>query len=261
MSESNVQGKWAKADEMSGPGTFVLTAVMLAIMIWPLIKPSFQTTVPQQDGKTAVQSASAPRRTNEMLWIMPTILAAALIIAGLLHLKAARVAKESDSNAKIERLTKLPDLEIRWKPGELKYFFPYMNPPGNPPGFNLQYRMCVVNNSDHRLTNVRVALDKLVPDTLPCVPCNLTLMNDHKETPSTTFSLAPNGGYEFIDLMLQWPEGSEFWILHVVKPISQKVPAMAYSMTIRVDADNSDSISRNFELVRNGPLWNLMPVS
>jgi hypothetical protein len=62
---------------------------------------------------------------------------------------------------------------------------------------------------------------------------------------------------KFIDLMLQSPEGSEFWILHTVSDIPVQVPAMAYSMTINAEADNYYFASQDFELVENGPLWNL----
>ena len=166
-----------------------------------------------------------------------------------------------EKNADIERLEQLikpPDLEIRWNPGEFPYFYPYMHPPGK---FNLQYRLCIVNNTDHRFTNVRVTLDKLMPRVLNCVPCSLKLMHDNTEPYPTSFDLPPRG-HKFVDLMLQGLESRIFWIFHTVTRVRNwEVPAQAYSMTITAEADDYAPKSRDFTLVENGPLWNLRPIN
>lgn len=148
-------------------------------------------------------------------------------------------------------------LEIRWNPGEKTYDFRYVMPEGN---LNIQYRLCIVNVSGRHLIDVNVKLQNLTPHELSCVPCDLQLMNDNPDPGAphiTTFSLAP-GGERFIDLLLQWPNSSTFWILHTVPKISRVVTAQAYSMTIKATAANASPVSQDFELTKNGSVWDLV---
>ena len=149
------------------------------------------------------------------------------------------------------RFGKKLDIDIVWKPGEQTYHYPYENVPG------IQYRVCIVNNTDRNLDNVRVTLERLTPHVLNAVPCPLKLMHDNKPPYPTSFSLARHGK-RFVDLIVQWPSGAEFWILHtVVDAVGWVVPAQGYYMTIRVESDDADPVSRDFELVKNGQLWDL----
>ena len=161
----------------------------------------------------------------------------------------------ADKIEEISKLTTPPDLEIRWKPGEMNYFYPYMLPPGS---INIQYRICIVNNTDRFFSEVTVKLDTLFPGTLTCVPTELRKMNDNREPYDKVFSLSPNGGYAFIDLLLQWPEGDKFWIFHATEKIDVRVPAMPYSMTIKAQADGLYFAEREFFLEKNNALWNLI---
>jgi hypothetical protein len=83
---------WTKANEIAGPTTCVLTAIILLLMVWPLIitpAPHSNSPVPANNGSPKVE---VERKAGETPWIMPSILALALIIAGFLHFKAAQVA-------------------------------------------------------------------------------------------------------------------------------------------------------------------------
>ena len=149
-----------------------------------------------------------------------------------------------------------PDLDIVWKPGEFPYLYEYPLPPGHR---NVQYRVCVVNNANHALSNVRVTLTKLVPLVLNCVPCPLKLMHDNTAPYPTSFNLPPRGE-KFVDLLLQRPGwgDSNFWLFHTVTEVRDwVVPSQGYCMTIRAESDDTDPVSRDFELVRNGQLWDL----
>lgn len=148
-----------------------------------------------------------------------------------------------------------PELDILWKPGEETYHFPYPLPPGQ---MNLQYRLCVFNNTSSNLTNVRVTLDKLSPYALRVVPCSLRAMHDNEPPYPTSFTLQPHGR-KFIDLMLQWPDGDKFWIFHTMTDVqSWVVPAQGYDMTIKVEADDTEPAEKSFRLEKNGSLWNLI---
>jgi hypothetical protein len=187
----------------------------------------------------AAESYHAGEISSAVKWLVAGIVS---LIVGALWPKIRRL------------LWRKRELDILWKPGEITYYHPYELPPGN---HNLQYRIAVVNNTDRTLTNVRVTLDKLSPHALQCVPCNLVLMNNRDKPYIQSFSLAPHGK-RFVDLMLQSPNCSEFWIFHTVTETTPwKVPAQAYSMTIRAESDDAEPISRTFELENNGSLWNL----
>jgi hypothetical protein len=86
------QFNWTRANEIAGPGTFALTAIILLIMVWPMIKPGIRTDVPPALNNDS-QKMEEPRKTNNVPWIMPSILAVAMITAAFLHYKAAQVAR------------------------------------------------------------------------------------------------------------------------------------------------------------------------
>ena len=150
-------------------------------------------------------------------------------------------------------------LGIEWHPDEDEYVHKY--PPGTTD--NIHYRLKIVNVSDRYVTDVNVKLEKLIPRTLDCVPCDLLLMNDNADKPEDnlrTFPLTPNGGYRFIDLLLQWPNGTEFWILHTVPKQSRIVTAQGYTMTILASAANAKDERKSFRLVKAGPIWNMIEI-
>src|SRR5664280_1286393 len=78
-----------------------------------------------------------------------------------------------------------PEIDILWKPGGFPYHYEYPLPPGH---MNVQYRVCVVNNTNHALSSVRVTLTRLVPLVLNCVPCPLKLMHDNTPPYPTSFN-------------------------------------------------------------------------
>jgi hypothetical protein len=70
--------KLEKANAICSIGTFVLTAIIVVLMVWP-----------------AQQAPSSPPKGQPMIgWLMPSILAFCLILAGVLHLLAARTQHE-----------------------------------------------------------------------------------------------------------------------------------------------------------------------
>jgi hypothetical protein len=159
----------------------------------------------------------------------------------------------------------IPELEIRWNPGEQTYHYEYPLPLDDPV-LNIYFRICIVNISKRTVvTDIKVKLEKLTPHELACVPCCLRLMNDiipvPGKTPKESFSLNP-GDKQFVDLMMQKPNFPKFFIWHTVVPqIGVDVPAQAYTMTISVTAANADPVSQSFELVEDGPVWNLRAVN
>ena len=119
-----------------------------------------------------------------------------------------------------------------------------------------------MNTTDLYLPDVNVKLDKLTPRTLDCVPCDLKLMNDNPDSGSPhikKFPLAPHDK-QFIDLLLQRPNGREFWILHTIPKQKQAVPAMGYRMVVKATAANSSPTYRTLELIKNGPEWSMKAV-
>lgn len=77
---------------MAGPGTFFLTLIILGVMVWPLIKPVDNRSTPS---KEEVRKTEPERKPTALPWIMPSLLAAALIVAGFLHYKAAQTSQSS----------------------------------------------------------------------------------------------------------------------------------------------------------------------
>jgi hypothetical protein len=153
------------------------------------------------------------------------------------------------------------DLEIRWDPSEDGYVHKYFLPEQQE---NIQYRLCIVNTSARNLNGVNVKLSSLIPRRLDCVPCDLQLMNDNPvpgEPHLKTFPLSPYGGSRFIDLLLQWPNGSQFWVLHTVPRQPLKIPAEPYVMTISVTAENAAPATKHFVLIKEGAIWTMRAVN
>jgi hypothetical protein len=69
-----------KAHDVSSIGTFVLTIVVVALMVIPMLWPS-----------SGIAVAGGQRMVG---WLMPSILAVCLLLAGALHLLAARTRHE-----------------------------------------------------------------------------------------------------------------------------------------------------------------------
>jgi hypothetical protein len=71
--------KLEKANAFCSVGTFILTAVIVVLMVWP----------PQQG-----PAAATPKGQPMTGWVMPSILAFCLVLAGVLHLLAARTRRD-----------------------------------------------------------------------------------------------------------------------------------------------------------------------
>jgi hypothetical protein len=154
-----------------------------------------------------------------------------------------------------------PRLAILWHPGEVTYHFEYVA--GQNPVPSIHFRICIENISTNAVVNdIRVVLERLTPHELPCVPCSLRLMNNILMPPVLDprierFSLNP-GDRQFIDLMEQKAGSPMFNIWHTVVPqITTQVRAQAYTMRILVTASNAPAVSKDFELLNNGAMWNL----
>src|SRR5437879_2916929 len=74
-----------KAHSFSSIGTFVLTVVIVALMVIPMLWPS------RAEQGNAPTSGGQPM----MGWLMPSILAVCLLLAGALNVLAARTRRES----------------------------------------------------------------------------------------------------------------------------------------------------------------------
>jgi hypothetical protein len=85
-----------KAHDVSSIGTFILTIVVVALMVKPMLWPS-------QAPQSAVVSGGKPM----IGWVMPSILAFCLLLAGVFNLLAARTRHES-SQARPEALQRTP---------------------------------------------------------------------------------------------------------------------------------------------------------
>jgi hypothetical protein len=151
-------------------------------------------------------------------------------------------------------------LEIRWEPGQTTYLHEYTLPPYLT--LYTHFRICIVNQSKTQsATNVEVTLEELIPHEMDCVPCHLRLMHnklvgDKPETPIDKFSLSP-GARQFVDVMMQSPSSDSFSIWHTVLHQSVYIPKQAYEMRIVVTADKIQPVSQQFEIFRDGNLWNL----
>jgi hypothetical protein len=73
--------KLERAHDISSIGTFALTIIVVALMVIPMLWPSGSS--PQHD-------AALSGGQRMIGWILPSILALSLILAGILHLLAAR---------------------------------------------------------------------------------------------------------------------------------------------------------------------------
>jgi hypothetical protein len=201
--------------------------------------------------------------TTNWPWYVWLIGALLILSAGAIE-SGYRLYKAAQDEAKkaIERLEEAvkPQLAIFWHPGEVTYHFEY----GPTEPRSVHFRICIANISKTTsVKDIRVILKRLTPHELPCVPCSLRLMNDilpSADPPIERFSLNP-GDRQFIDLMEQKPGSPAFNIWHTVVPqITVQVPAQAYTLTIVVTASNAPTVSQDFELVKNGVLWNLRAI-
>jgi hypothetical protein len=86
---------WNKASILSNIGTFILTAIMLVIIAEPLLKQSPPTAQTSQSMPNSPAMDKQPENQLMNSWRMPSILAAALLLSGLLHYKAARLQRSA----------------------------------------------------------------------------------------------------------------------------------------------------------------------
>jgi len=206
--------------------------------------------------------------TTTWHWYVWAIGALLIMLAGAVEsgyrLNKAAQDRARKAIADLEEVTK-PRLAILWHPGGVTYHFEYVS--GQNPVPSIHFRICIENISKTtEVDGIRVVLERLTPHRLPCVPCSLRLMNNILMPPAPDprierFSLNP-GDRQFIDLMEQKPGTPAFNIWHTVVPqITTQVPAQAYTMRILVTASNAPSVSRDFELVENGLVWNLRAIN
>jgi hypothetical protein len=86
------------AHDVSSIGTFVLTIILVALMVIPMLWPS-------QAPQSSVASAGKPA----IAWVMPSILAFCIVLASVLHFLAARAPRRSErSLSRAEVLQKMP---------------------------------------------------------------------------------------------------------------------------------------------------------
>src|SRR5438876_12382916 len=78
---------WAKANNVSGVGTFGLTVAVVVLMVWPLLRP---TTPPSSDDAVASVNSASTSASGMTGWGPPVLLGVCLLVAAGLHLKASR---------------------------------------------------------------------------------------------------------------------------------------------------------------------------
>jgi len=83
-----------KAHDISSIGTFVLTIVIVAFMVLPMLPHGSADTTP-------------PRSQPVIGWLMPAVLAVCLLVAGILNLLAARTRSIS-SNSNLHARSPIP---------------------------------------------------------------------------------------------------------------------------------------------------------
>jgi hypothetical protein len=179
------------------------------------------------------------------------ILVALAVLCGLL---SSYWVWRIERQARNEEFTRAaPHLDILWNPTDGAYRFDFQRT-----GVNILFRVCVVNTSHaHPVVGVQVRMESLTPRECPCIPACLRLMNDFGERLAERFDLTA-GGSQFVDVIqqnLNTPE--QFYIWHVVKPISTAVKAQPYRFTILVTADNAPPASREFEMCMDGSSWTM----
>jgi hypothetical protein len=76
---------WNRASGAANIGTFILTVVVVVLMALPMVK--------KQAPSGSVATPPSPTPTQTTNWVLPTILAVSLVVAGFLQLKAARTAQ------------------------------------------------------------------------------------------------------------------------------------------------------------------------
>jgi hypothetical protein len=197
------------------------------------------------------------------MWMLAHPAGASAVIVSIFTILCLFIATRDEVIRKYVEFVREPDipvLEIIWKPGEHKFVHHYLLPPD--PVVNVEFRFCVINMSKRTtLKDIRVRLQDLEPHELPCVPCGLRLMNDlpsDEESFIHRFDLHP-GDEQFISFIVHKPKASYFWILHTTPRIPWAIPAQQYTMRI-VASCESTRISQRFEMVKNGPQWDMRAI-
>ena len=89
-------------------GTFVFTVLILAATVWPLFQSHANANPLRQAISSSANGANEqPKQGPLVSWVMPSVLAGALLLAAFLHLAAARV-----SRSKGQLGSALPDTRI-----------------------------------------------------------------------------------------------------------------------------------------------------
>ena len=86
-----------KVHDISSIGTFVLTVIVVAFMVLPMLPHGSADT-------------TAPRSQPVIGWLMPAVLACCLLVAGILNLLAAK-ARSISSNSNLHISSPIPVLE------------------------------------------------------------------------------------------------------------------------------------------------------
>jgi hypothetical protein len=233
-----------------GPLT-LLFGVVLAVLFW---------TVDQWAGDWLVGVLN-PQASEFWKWMKANPVGATIVFGVGFVAFCATVATRNEVVRKFAMYSRgldEPQLEILWKEGETYQMYYGKD------NAVLHYRICVVNRSEvHKISNVQVKLEALEPYELNCVPCLLRQMNDlpsdgvpYKES----FDLKPNSA-QFVDLLIQDPNETTFWILHTVRRISELVKKQAYRLTISATADHARPDVKRFELYKHGPYWQMKQTS
>jgi hypothetical protein len=82
-----------KAHDLSSIGTFILTVIVVFLMVEPLLKPAQQSAGQNQETQKELPNSAPTRRFSG--WVLPSALAFSLVLAGGLHLMAARANARS----------------------------------------------------------------------------------------------------------------------------------------------------------------------
>jgi hypothetical protein len=91
---------WNKASGLSGIGNFIVGAIMLGILAWPMVHPQSPTMPPAvAAGRQASDGEAQPTSERAMnpQWWPPIILGMCLLAAAGLHVKAASLGRRAAS--------------------------------------------------------------------------------------------------------------------------------------------------------------------
>lgn len=126
-------------------------------------------------------------------------------------------------------------------------------------GHQTLFRVGVHNKSRYKGVNkATVQITSIDPFAMQCIPARLLLMN---EDPSVREFFLPASGTQYVDVVQQSQPSGDAFLWHVVKNQPIQLPA-THSFTVQITAfgDNTDAVSKNFQIVKQGTAFAFRPI-